>query len=203
MCSVYSRTCSQWDTCTTSFVLPVVAAGSQGKLLVIKVILLIKYKSKALSLSEHMWSSHHSHPLRLSQFLSLRRQAWRWRRPPVAILLFGRVPGRASGPSQSSGRRRRRRITMYSGKLIGSLGFSHQGVFIGKGASSEVDRGGLTHRGHDQGPGHATLVCGPLVAPLQLLFGSLEAPVKFWATGFGFVQFREYFLCSFSETQKQ
>jgi hypothetical protein len=27
------------------------------------------------------------------------------------------------------------------------------------------------------------------VAPLHLLFGSLEALVKFWATGFGFVQF--------------
>jgi hypothetical protein len=44
--------------------------------------------------------------------------------------------------------------------------------------------------------------CGALVAPLQLLFGSLEASVKFWATGFGFVQFQEYFLRSFSETQK-
>jgi hypothetical protein len=66
-----------------------------------------------------------------------------------------------------------------------------------------VDRGGLTHRGHDQGLGRATLVCGPLMAPLRLLFGSLEASVKFWATGFGFVQLREYFLCSFSETQKQ
>jgi hypothetical protein len=59
------------------------------------------------------------------------------------------------------------------------LRFSRQGVFIGEGASSEVDRGGLTHRGRGQGPGHAALVCGPLVAPLQLLFGSLEAPVKF------------------------
>jgi hypothetical protein len=92
---------------------------------------------------------------------------------------------------------------MCSGKLIGYLGFSHQEVFIGEGASSEVDRGGLTHRGRGQALGRAALVCGPLVAPLELLFGSLEASVKFWATGFGFVQFREYFLCSFSETQKQ
>jgi hypothetical protein len=91
---------------------------------------------------------------------------------------------------------------MCSRKLIVYLGFSYQGVFIGEGASLEVDRGGLTHRGHGQGPGHAALVCGPLVAPLQLLFGSLEAPVKFWATGFGFIQFQEYFLCSFSEIQK-
>jgi hypothetical protein len=92
---------------------------------------------------------------------------------------------------------------MCSGKLIGSLGFSRQGVFIGEWASSEVNRGGLTHRGRGQALGRAALVCGPLVALLQLLFSSLEASVKFWATGFGFVQFREYFLCSFSETQKQ
>jgi hypothetical protein len=78
---------------------------------------------------------------------------------------------------------------MCSRKLIGYLGFSRQGVFIGEGALSEVERGGLTHRGRGLAPGHATLMCGPLVAPLQLLFGSLEAPVKFWATGFGFVQF--------------
>jgi hypothetical protein len=89
---------------------------------------------------------------------------------------------------------------MCSGKVIRSLGFSRRGVFIGEGALSGVDRGGLTHRGRGLPLGHAALVCGPLVAPLRLLFGSLEALVKFWATGFGFVQFREYFLCSFSET---
>jgi hypothetical protein len=120
----------------------------------------------------------------------------------VAIPLSGRVPRRASGPSRSSGRRRWR-IAMCSGKVIGYLGFSRRGVFIGEGASSEVDRGGLTHRGCGLPLGRAALVCGHLVAPLRLLFGSLEALVKFWATGFGFVQFREYFLCNFSETQKQ
>jgi hypothetical protein len=76
---------------------------------------------------------------------------------------------------------------MCYGIVIGPLGFSRRGVFIGEGASSEVDRGGLTHRGRGPAPGRAALVCGPLVAPLQLLFGSLEASVKFWATGFGFV----------------
>jgi hypothetical protein len=80
--------------------------------------------------------------------------------------------------------------------------FFLSGVFIGEGASSGVDRGSLTHRGRGQGPGRTTLMCGALMAPLRLLFGSLEASVKFWATGFGFVQFREYFLCSFFETQK-
>jgi hypothetical protein len=70
----------------------------------------------------------------------------------VAIPLSGRVPGRASGPSQSwvndgGGSQ------CVSGKLIGSLGFSRRGVFIGEGAASGVDQGGLTTRG--RGPGLA------------------------------------------------
>jgi hypothetical protein len=68
---------------------------------------------------------------------------------------------------------------------------------------SGVARGSLTHRGRGLPLGRAALLCGALVAPLRLLFGSLEASVKFWATGFGFIQFREYFPCNFSETQKQ
>jgi hypothetical protein len=99
--------------------------------------------------------------------------------------------------------RRRRRIAMYSGKVIGYLGFSRRGVFIGELASSEVDRGGHTHRGRGLALGRAALLCGPLVAPLHLLFGSLEASVNLWMFGFCFVQFREYFMCNFSETQKQ
>jgi hypothetical protein len=90
----------------------------------------------------------------------------------------------------------RRWIAMYSGKVIGYLGFFHRGVFIGKGASSEVDRGGHTYRGRGLAMGRAALLCGPLVAPLCLLFGSLEASVNFWMFGFCFVQFREYFLCN-------
>jgi hypothetical protein len=99
--------------------------------------------------------------------------------------------------------RQRLWIAMYSAKVVGSLGFSHRGVFIGEGASSEVDRGGHTHRGRGLALGRAALLCGPLVAPLHLLFGSMEASVNFWMFGFCFVQFREYFLCNFSETQKQ
>jgi hypothetical protein len=83
-----------------------------------------------------------------------------------------------------------------------SLGFSIPRLLIGEGAASGGDQGLLTHRGRGQGLGRAALVCGALMAPLRLLFGSLEALVKLWATGFGFVQFREYFLCNFSETQK-
>jgi hypothetical protein len=82
----------------------------------------------------------------------------------VVIPLSGMGPGRASGSSRSQvddggGSR------CVSRKLIGGLGFSRRGVFIGKGASSEVDRGDLTHRGRGQGLGRAALVCGALVAP--------------------------------------
>jgi hypothetical protein len=92
---------------------------------------------------------------------------------------------------------------MYSIKVIGSLGFSRRGVFIGEGAASEVDLGGLTTGGRGQALGRAPWWCGPPVAPLHLLFGSLEVLVNFWTFGFYFVQFREYFLYNFSETQKQ
>jgi hypothetical protein len=96
--------------------------------------------------------------------------------------------GRASGPSRSQvddggG------LRCVSGKLIGSLGFFRRGLFIGEGASSEVDRGDLTHRGHGQGLGRTALVCGALVAPLHLLFESLEASGKNKTSGTCFVQF--------------
>jgi hypothetical protein len=47
----------------------------------------------------------------------------------------------------------------------------------------------LTRRGRGQGPGRAALLCGALVAPLCLLFGSLKALVNFSTFGFCFVQF--------------
>jgi hypothetical protein len=67
---------------------------------------------------------------------------------------------------------------MCSGKVDRVLRFFPSGVFIGEGASSEVDQSGLTPRGRGQGLGRAALVCGPHVAPLRLLFGSLEASGK-------------------------
>jgi hypothetical protein len=87
----------------------------------------------------------------------------------VAIPLSGRVPGRASGPSQSpvddgGGSQ------CVSGKLIGSLGVSRRGVFIGEGAASEVDQGGLTMGGRSQGLGRAP--CG-VVRPWPLSVSSL------------------------------
>jgi hypothetical protein len=120
----------------------------------------------------------------------------------VPIPLSSRVPGRASGPSRS--RVNDSGGSQYlSGILIRSLGFSRRGVFISEWASSQVDQGSHTHRGHDQGLGHAALLCGQALAPLRLLYGSLEALVNFWMFGFCFVQFREYFLCNFFETQKK
>jgi hypothetical protein len=101
----------------------------------------------------------------------------------VVIPLSGRVPGRASGPSRSrvddSGGSR-----CVSGKLIGCLGFSRRGVFIGKGAASGVDQGGLTTRGRGPGAGHAALWCGWPVAPLCLLFGLREASIKIGGPAF-------------------
>jgi hypothetical protein len=88
----------------------------------------------------------------------------------VAIPLSGRVPGRASGPSRSwvdddGGSR------CVSEKLIGYLGFSCRGVFIGEGAASEVDQGGLTHRGARPGAGPRRPVVwsarGPPPSPLR------------------------------------
>jgi hypothetical protein len=92
---------------------------------------------------------------------------------------------------------------MCSGNLIGSLGFFHRGVFIGEGAMSEEGPGGLTPGSRGQGPGRAALVYGPLVPRLLLSFGSLEASALNMTLGTCFVQFREYFLCITSETQKQ
>jgi hypothetical protein len=87
--------------------------------------------------------------------------------------------------------------------VIGYLGFSCRGVFIGEGAASEVDQGAHTIGRRGPGTGRAPWWCGRPLAPLCLLFGSLEASVNFRTSGFCFVQFREYFLCNFSETLKQ
>jgi hypothetical protein len=83
------------------------------------------------------------------------------------------------------------------GKLIGPLGFSRRGDFIGEGASSGVDQGALTIGG-----------CGPLVVrlapgPSPCHLRSSRSFSKNRRFGFCFVQFRKYFLCNSSETQKQ
>jgi hypothetical protein len=66
----------------------------------------------------------------------------------------------------------------------------------------EGSRGAPTTGRHDQGWGCATLWCSCLLALLRLSFG-LRLRVRYRNFGFRFVQFREYFLCNFSEIQKQ
>jgi hypothetical protein len=82
------------------------------------------------------------------------------------------------------------------------LGFSIGRLLIGEGASSEVEQGGHTMGGRGQGLGHTPLLCGQPLAPLRLSFGLRYSFGKNKTSGTCFVQFGEYFLCSFSETQK-
>jgi hypothetical protein len=60
-----------------------------------------------------------------------------------------------------------------------------------------VDQGGLTTRGR------ATLWWANPLSPLRLSFGLPSSFGKNRSSGLHFVQFQEYILCSFSETQKQ
>jgi hypothetical protein len=54
---------------------------------------------------------------------------------------------------------------MGSGKVIGYLDFFRRGVFIGEGASSEVARGALTHRGAARGWATPPWCVGPSWPP--------------------------------------
>jgi hypothetical protein len=82
------------------------------------------------------------------------------------------------------------------------LVFSIPRLLIGEGASSGGSQGLLTPRRHGPRAGRVSLVWGRPMAPLLRLFGSLEDSGKNKTSGTCFVQFQEYFLCSFSETQK-
>jgi hypothetical protein len=83
------------------------------------------------------------------------------------------------------------------------LGFSIGRLFIGEEVSSGGDQGGHTMGGRGQGLGRAPLLCGQPLAPLRLPFGPRPSSGKNRSSRTCFVQFREYFLCSFFETQKQ
>jgi hypothetical protein len=81
---------------------------------------------------------------------SLWRQAWWWRRPPAMIPLSGRVPRRASEPSQTrvdndGGCR------TFRGWRLGPLGVSWGCEFIGERARSVDARGAHTMGRHGQG----------------------------------------------------
>jgi hypothetical protein len=106
-------------------------------------------------------------------------------------------------PSPKICLRRRRSCGTVLRKTPIFLGFSILRLFIGEGASSGGDQGLLTIGGRGQGLGHAPSWCGQPLAPLQLPFGPRPPSGKNGSFRTCFVQFREYFLCSFSETQKQ
>jgi hypothetical protein len=91
---------------------------------------------------------------------------------------------------------------MFSGKLIGSLGFF---------SSRRIYRRKSDVRGWTRGPHHSParpgggprhgMVRPPSGPPLSLLW-TLSHVEKNRNFDFCFVQFREYFLCNFSEKQK-
>jgi hypothetical protein len=105
--------------------------------------------------------------------------------------------------SPESCRWRRRSCGTSFGKLPNDLGFSHKSELIGGRAVSEVDQGLHTIGWCAQGSTRATPWCGGSLAPLRLSFGLRRASVKNRRFGLCFIQFQEYFLCNFSETQKQ
>jgi hypothetical protein len=118
------------------------------------------------------------------------------------IPLFGRVPGRASGPSRSciddGGS-----LQYVSWKIDRLLRvFPSRRIYRRKGGVRRWTRGphhALARPGG--GPRHGAVRPPPGLPP-----SLLWTPSRFGKNrnyGFCFVQFREYFLCSFSETQKQ
>ena len=116
------------------------------------------------------------------------------------IPLSGRVPEAISwiprdgiGGGGVSGR--------FSVSWLSVLGVSSRRLFVGGRAGQEAARGPHTTGPRGQGGGRAALGCGPLVAPLRLSFGLLEASWKNRPLGVDFVQFREYFLTRISETK--
>jgi hypothetical protein len=121
---------------------------------------------------------------------------------PGALTRPGRVPEqRLLSPKIYL--RRRRSCGTVLGKMPIVLGFSIPRLLIGEGASSGVDQGALTMGGRGQGLGGAPLLCGQPLAPLRLPFDPRPSSGRNRSSRTCFVQFREYFLCSFSETQKQ
>jgi hypothetical protein len=99
--------------------------------------------------------------------------------------------------------RRRRRIAMCFWKIDRVFRFFPSGGLYRRRGGARGGPGWPHHQGRRPGAGRAVLWCGRPVAPLRLLFGLLEASLNIGMFGFCFIQFREYFLCNFSETQKQ
>jgi hypothetical protein len=99
------------------------------------------------------------------------------------IPLFGRVPGRAFGPSRSrvdngGG------LQYVSWKLIGAFRFSRRGEYIGRRAALECGPGAHTIARRGQGVARAMAWCGCPLAPLQLWFGLCDALGKIGTLAF-------------------
>ena len=121
------------------------------------------------------------------------------KKPPVTISLSGRVPGRASEPSRD-GFGDGGRDGTFRGFWLGCLGFSRDEEYIGGRATSVDGQGAHTMPRRGQG--------GPRLRVVWLPPGSASCLLRTPSSlrknkifGFCFVQFREYFLCSFSETK--
>jgi hypothetical protein len=132
---------------------------------------------------------------------SLRRLAWWWRRPPVMIPLSGTVPGRASRPSQSRDNDDDGLQYVSWKSVRAPRVFPTKGIYRGKGDVRRCTRG----------PHH--LVAWPWGGPRHPMVRPSPGPAPYllWTSssfqvnrnfGFCFVQFREYFLCNISKTQK-
>jgi hypothetical protein len=67
---------------------------------------------------------------------------------------------------------------------------------------SEGTRVAHTIDWRDLGSTHAMVSCGQPLAPLRLCFGLRLVSGENRNFGLRFIQFQEYFLCYFSETQK-
>jgi hypothetical protein len=72
----------------------------------------------------------------------------------------------------------------FRGKLIGPLGISRRGEYIGGRAVSGDGPGGLTPWWRGTGLGRATLGCGWPLAPLRLIFGLRDALGKIGGLAF-------------------
>jgi hypothetical protein len=101
----------------------------------------------------------------------------------VVIPLFGKLPRRASGPSQSrvddgGG------LQYVSRKIDRGLGFSRRGEYIGGRAASGGGPGSLTPRWRGPGLDHTALGCGRPLAPLRLIFRLRLASEKIGGSAF-------------------
>jgi hypothetical protein len=121
---------------------------------------------------------------------------------PGAIPHLGRVPEqRLLSPELCL--RWRRRCRTFCGRRLVDLGFFRQREYIGGRAMSEGGPGAHTTWWRGQRVTRATLWCGQPLALLRLCFGLRLCVRKNRNFRLCFVQLWEYFLCNFSETQKQ